>query len=180
VLERDDGEPVLILETLGGATLDALVAMRRRRLPAADLCFLGMHLASALHYLHGEGWLHLDLKPSNVVADRGRAVVIDLSLARRPGRAPRRGYGTRGYLSPEQAAGGPLGPATDVWGAGAVLFAAATGGAPGERPPAVRTLRRGLPRGLAAAIDAALERRPGDRPTVAELADACDAAVGDG
>ena len=48
-----------------------------------------------------------------------------------------------------------------------------------ERAPLVRSLRR-LPTGLAAAIDAALERRPEDRPSVGALADALDAAVGDG
>ncbi|HET8953429.1 MAG TPA: protein kinase [Solirubrobacteraceae bacterium] len=188
VIELEDGQPALILETLGGATLDALVAGAGRRMASADVCFLGMHVCSALHYLHGEGWLHLDLKPGNVIADHGRATVIDLSLARRPGRAPRRGYGTRGYLSPEAARGELLGTPTDVWGAGTVLFHAATGRAPfaedghpmaRERAPRVRALRR-LPAGLAAAIDAALEPRPEDRPPVGALADALDAAVGDG
>jgi serine/threonine protein kinase len=181
-IELDDGEPAVILETLGGATLDALVSASPRRMPAADLCFLGMHVCSALHYLHGAGWLHLDLKPGNVIADRGRATVIDLSLARRPGAAPRRGYGTPGFLSPEAARGELLGTPTDVWGIGAVLFHAATGRAPqpvADRVPRVRSLRR-LPAGLADAIDAALEPRPEDRPAVGALADALDGAVGDG
>lgn len=183
-IELEDGEPAVILETLGGATLDALVSASRRRMPAADVCFLGMHVCSALHYLHGAGWLHLDLKPGNVIADRGRATVIDLSLARRPGAAPRRGYGTRGFLSPEAARGGLLGTPTDVWGAGAVLFFAATGQAPvspeaAGRVARVRSVRR-LPAALAETIDAALAPRPEDRPTVGALADALDGAVGDG
>jgi len=81
-------EPVdaVVLETLGGETLAHLVRRRDRRLSAAELSFLGQHLCSAVGYLHGRGWLHLDLKPSNVVADGGRAKLIDLSIARRPGR----------------------------------------------------------------------------------------------
>jgi len=122
VIELEDGEPAVILETLGGATLDALVAGPARRMPATDLYFLGMHICSALHYLHGQGWIHLDLKPGTI-AERGRATVIDLSLGRRPGRAPRRGYGTRGYLSPEAARGELLGTPTDVWGVGALADA---------------------------------------------------------
>ncbi len=49
--------------------------------------------------------LHLDLKPSNVVAEAGRAKVIDLSLARAPGRLPA-AIGTWCYMAPEQARGG--------------------------------------------------------------------------
>ncbi len=52
--------------------------------------------------------------------------MIDLSLARPPGPAPA-GIGTWCYLAPEQARGGELGPAADVWGIGVVLFEAATG-----------------------------------------------------
>ena len=81
--------------------------------------------ASALQYLHGRGVLHLDVKPSNVIASAGRAVLIDLSLrGRRPLPA---GLGTWCYLAPEQARGDELTAAADVWGLGTVLFEAATG-----------------------------------------------------
>ena len=178
--EMVDG--VVILETLPGETLSRLIRTRSRRLPAADLAWLGLHLCSALHYLHGEGWLHLDLKPSNVVCDGGHAKVIDLSLARRPGPVTA-GVGTAQYLSPEQARGATVGPPADVWGLGAVLFTAATAqrpfgvGTPAEqlrrRAAHVGELRR-LPAPLAAAIDACLEPEAADRPTIAELADALE------
>jgi eukaryotic-like serine/threonine-protein kinase len=128
----DDGRPVVVLETLDGETLSHLVHRlleRDRHLPLADVAVLGLQLASALAYLHHHGWLHLDLKPSNIVATGGQARLLDLSIARRPGRA-RAGNGTFEYLSPEQARGGMLTAAADVWGLGAVLYAVLAGEPP--------------------------------------------------
>src|SRR5690606_12722272 len=102
--------PSLVLGTLRGATLDAVI--EDEPIGLADAAELGMQLASVLGYLHAHDWLHLDVKPSNVVVDHGMAVLIDLSLAGRPG-AGRPGAGTRGYLAPEQARGSGLSPATD-------------------------------------------------------------------
>jgi serine/threonine protein kinase len=117
--------PALILETLTGATLSHIVDNAYRRLPLAEVAHLGLHLCSAMHYLHGHGILHLDLKPSNIVSERGLAKILDLSIARPPGRA-RKGAGTRQYMAPEQVLGGTVSPATDVWGIGATLYEAAT------------------------------------------------------
>src|SRR4051794_285763 len=88
-----------------------------------------MHLCSALHYLHSQGYLHIDVKPSNVIAYNGSAKLLDLSIARPPGRA-KRGVGTRQYMAPEQVRGATLTEATDVWGVGATLYEAATGAMP--------------------------------------------------
>ena len=123
-------------------------------------------------YLHRQGWLHLDLKPTNVIVDCGIVRLFDLSLVRRPGPGKGR-YGTAGWLSPEQERGDAFGAATDAFGVAGVLFAAATRRAPcpwqraGEgggatAPPRVRSLRR-LPGPLAEAIDAGLagDPRPG-------------------
>jgi serine/threonine protein kinase len=186
----DEPVPAVVLETLGGETLSHLVERRTRRLSAAELGFLGQHMGSAIGYLHGHGYLHLDLKPSNVVADGGRAKLIDLSIARRPGRV-RAGLGTWCYLSPEQAAGARVDAAADVWGIGGVLFEAATGAcAFGDdrdeawelpqlhrRADSVLVDRPRLPRAFAEAIDAALEPVPGDRPTLPELVAACVGVV---
>ncbi|MGW3678845.1 serine/threonine-protein kinase [Streptomyces prasinus] len=125
----DSPVPLVVLETLTGETLSHLVHRLRRRLSAADVALLGVQLCSALHYLHGQGLLHLDLKPSNVVVDRGHAKVLDLSIARPPGPAPA-GVGTFRYLAPEQARGGSLSAAADVWGIGITLYEVAAGDAP--------------------------------------------------
>jgi eukaryotic-like serine/threonine-protein kinase len=124
LLETTDG-PVVVLEALPGATLSVILD-KHGRLHARDLGHLGVHLTSAMYYLHGNGYLHLDVKPGNIVAHRGRATLIDMSLARPPGSSSG-GRGTPGYMAPEQIRGGVLGPATDVWGIGAVLYEAATG-----------------------------------------------------
>ena len=182
--ELIEGEPpVLILETLTGETLGHLIERSTRRMAAEDIAFLGMHLCSALHYLHGEGYLHLDLKPSNVVTDYGQAKLLDLSIARPPG-AGKRGVGTRQYMAPEQATGGEVTAATDVFGLGATLYHAATGAMPfpdhdqAERRAApVRRLRPRLPRPIAETIDAALDPDPAARPAVRAVADALDSAL---
>jgi serine/threonine protein kinase len=122
-----DDPPTVVLETLRGATLSALV--EHEPLGLADAAELGCQLASVLGYLHRRDWLHLDLKPDNVVVDHGKAVLIDLSLAGRPG-SGRPGAGTRGYLAPEQASGRGLSPATDVWGLGMTLIDALARTAP--------------------------------------------------
>ena len=129
------GEPLpcVVLETLPGVTLAALID-EGPTLGPSDVGHLGLQLGSALSYLHGNGHLHLDLKPSNVIADSGRAKLIDLSVARAPGPAVG-GIGTWLYMAPEQARGGVLGPAADVWGLGAVLFELVTGEAPFDDDP---------------------------------------------
>lgn len=180
---------VLILETLGGATAEHLIHSRPRRLAVPDVAHLGVQVCSAIGYLHGRGYLHLDLKPSNVIVQGGQAKVIDLSLTRPPGPVPR-GLGSPPYLAPEQARGELAGAATDVWGIGATLYEAATGARPfpgathGTYPqaerhaPSVAESRR-APSAFTELIDACLTPDPAGRPSVSELAEGLDAVIGD-
>jgi eukaryotic-like serine/threonine-protein kinase len=154
----------LIMETLDGETLAHLIERTPGGLPAEEVAWLGIHLASALRYLHNRDLLHLDVKPANVVAEAGRAKLLDLSCARPPG--PGKPGGTWCYLAPEQEKGGELGPPADVWGLGITLYEAATGDEVEGRPPSARG-RIADP--LAAAIDACLEPDPDHRPTLDEL-----------
>jgi serine/threonine protein kinase len=175
-------ELVVVLETLAGDRLDHLLRAGARRMAAVEVAELGVHLCSAVGYLHREGWLHLDLKPGNVIVDLGVAKLLDLSLAQPgPAHGGRPRYGTRGYLSPEQVAGGTFTAATDVFGLGCVLYEAATRQCPGagagwpggaDAPAPIATLRR-LPGGLGKVIDACLSADPADRPQVAEIGRAC-------
>ena len=179
---------VLIMETLDGETVEHMIETAPRRLAIADVAHLGLHLCSAVGYLHGRGYLHLDLKPSNLIVQNGQARMLDLSLSRRPGRL-RRGAGTPPYLSPEQASGGWASAATDAWGIGATLYEAATGQRPfpdarhgrypqiDRRAPSVAGSRR-APKNFSVVVDACLASDPSERPSVGELADELDAVIG--
>jgi serine/threonine protein kinase len=187
LIERPD--PVLVLETIDGETLDHLIQRRRQRLPAVDIAYLGMHLCSAVQFLHRNGIIHMDVKPSNVISDFGQAKLLDLSIARAPQGVPA-GIGTRRYMAPEQVEGGEIGPHTDVWGLGAVLFEAAAGVPPfGETgiqslngsgrwsvSPNVRSRRR-MPTELARAIEGCLEPDAASRLQVKELSRQLDRFV---
>ncbi|MGW1680683.1 serine/threonine-protein kinase [Saccharopolyspora sp. NPDC002376] len=189
IVAAADGSPVLIMETLGGATLDSLLDDGKRKLTVHELGHLGQQLCSAIRYLHDRGYLHLDLKPGNIIAEFGRARVLDLGLARPPG--PRRGgAGTPRCMAPEQARGGLVGPPADAWGIGLVLYESATGIQPFDVPepdeypqltttaPPVRSARR-LPKPLADSIDGCLHPQPDQRPTLQRLHELLTEATGD-
>jgi serine/threonine protein kinase len=158
--------PAVVLETLPGATLAAIVD--DGRLGVADIALLGRQVVSVLGYLHRQGWLHLDVKPDNIVVQEGRAVLIDLGLASRPGRVER-SLGTDGYAAPEQDAGGTVSEATDVWGLAATLFECATGDAPGRSPDLSR-----VPTLLRPVLASCLLPEPMRRPPIVELGDRLD------
>jgi serine/threonine protein kinase len=178
--------PVVILETLGGETLGHLIERRRRRLSLRELSYLGLHVASAVRYLHRRGILHLDLKPENIVCHEARATVIDLSIARRPGWS-RRARGTRAFMAPEQFGHGRLSAATDVWGIGAVLYTAASGVLPFVAPPPGADERtaptlashRRLPTEFIELVDACLRPRAALRPELGEALTTLRATAGE-
>jgi len=166
-------QTMIVLETLTGLTLDALLDELPRRLPLHDVLGLGVQLCSAVGYLHRQGVLHLDVKPGNIVCpETGQIKLIDLSLARPPGHV-RAGLGTRGYRPPEQEEGGEVTAAADVWAIGAVLFEAAAGRPYSEPAADLRTVRR-LPAAFADVVAASLDPEPPARPAIAALADALD------
>jgi eukaryotic-like serine/threonine-protein kinase len=197
----EEPAPMVVLETLDGETLEHMFEAREDRLSAAEVAHLGLHLGSAIRYLHRHDRVHLDLKPGNVIAECGRAKLIDLSVARPAGPADGR-IGTFYYMAPEQVRGGELGPPADVWGIGAVLFEAATGEPAFDDPddvgedtlateeprpnesfdesefPQLHTRAARVddlaaqPRELADLIAACLEPQPSLRPTVPELLEA--------
>ena len=171
--------PAVVMETLTGATLGALID--DSPISPVDAALLGRQVASALSYLHGRGWLHLDVKPSNVVVQAGRAVLIDLSLVTRPG-VGRPHAGTDGYLAPEQVTGRDLSTASDVFGLGVTLGEALTGELPygeedrwarGSSPRRTRwAFRRRLvatPAPLAELVLACIDPDPAHRATLADV-----------
>ena len=183
----EEPRPAVVMETLTGSTLAALID--ESPLSPVDTALLGRQLASALNYLHNRHWLHLDVKPSNVVVQSGRAILIDLSLATPPGDG-RPDAGTYGYLAPEQVTGRDLSPATDVFGLGVTLAEALTGDLPygeeerwaGGMSPRRTTwsFRRHLtkaPAPLAELIVACIDPDPARRPTLTALRAALDSVA---
>jgi serine/threonine protein kinase len=168
-----------VLEHLDGPTLDELLS-RDGPLALEQLLPLGLHVASALHYLAAEGVVHLDVKPSNIVMG-GPPRVIDFSVARTAAEAAtiRSPIGTDAYMAPEQCApDGRLGPAADVFGLAATLYTGLTGFRPfpscDERFPqltqAAQPLPRRTPRALADLVLAGLDPDPATRPSAREFA----------
>ncbi|MGH2957752.1 MAG: serine/threonine-protein kinase [Solirubrobacterales bacterium] len=188
----DGPHPHLLIEHLEGPSLRRLIR-RGGPLPLQQLLPLALHVAGALHYLEGEGLVHLDVKPDNLIMSVPPRL-IDLSIARSIERAGglRRAVGTDAYMSPEQAdpeeRRGRIGPPADVWGLGATLFHAASGSKPFPREKGDRDSEQPevrfpqlvqdpidppphLPAGLVELIDSVLEREPAGRPTAAQVAE---------
>jgi serine/threonine protein kinase len=187
--------PHLLLEHVEGPTLERLVR-REGTLAVEQLLPLALHLVSALHFVAASGFVHLDVKPGNVVMS-GPPRLIDLSIARTVAEAGRlrSAIGTDAYMAPEQCAPGagvPIGPPADVWAAGATLFHAAAGRVPFPRQrgagPEARArfpqldsdpepLPPGLPARFASLVLEMLARDPAARPTPREAAEALEPLV---
>jgi serine/threonine protein kinase len=178
--------PHLVLEHLDGPTLDELL-QRHGALALEQLLPLGLHVASALHYMAAEGVVHLDVKPSNIVMG-GPPRLIDLSVARTFDEAARlrSPIGTDAYMAPEQCEpDGRLGAPADIFGLAATLYTALTGTRPfppcEDRFPQLISkpvpLPRRTPRALAGVVLAGLDPDPAARPAAAELATALEPLV---
>ena len=183
-----DGErSILVWELVDGDSLDKLAG----GLGDGDVAAVGVELLDALACAHGQGIVHRDVKPQNVMLDAdGHVKVMDFGIARlmdadtltRDGDV----IGTVAYMSPEQAAGRRVGPPSDVYSAGMVLYELLAGENPlrGATPaetlsnvaagrlPSLAALRPDLPQGLVGLIDDACAPRPAERPTAQELSEA--------
>src|SRR5436305_4142462 len=177
-----DGQQFIVFEFIDGENLKELVE-RNGPLPVRRAVELALAVADGLAFAHQHGLVHRDVKPQNVLLNGdGEAKVTDFGIARsldvehgvtQTGTV----VGTSNYLSPEQASGKPVTPATDVYSLGVVMFELLTAEVPfpGENfvavamkhindpPPDLRELRPDVPLRLVAAIERALEKDPADR-----------------
>ena len=132
--------PHLLIEHVEGPSLHDLLS-RHGPLALEQLLPPAVQVAGALHFVASRGYVHLDVKPGNVIMGAPPRL-IDLSVARSLGRAARlRGIvGTDAYMAPEQcdpeAMPGRIGSPADVWGLGATLHHALSGERPFPRPKA--------------------------------------------
>jgi eukaryotic-like serine/threonine-protein kinase len=187
--------PHVVLEHIDGPRLSSLI---RRHGPLQEQQYLplAIEVASALHYLRHIGYVHLDVKPSNIIMG-APARLIDLSVARPVADAAQLDHpiGTDPYMAPEQCEPprtGIPGPAADVWGLGATLFEAIAGYKAFDRAPegassleqrfpqvveAPYELPDRVPDDVAKVVYACLEPDPADRPLPHELAEALQPAL---
>lgn len=133
---EDEGQPYFVMTYIEGTTLALRLA--DAPLSPAEGARLLTRVCRAVHYAHSQGILHRDLKPSNILIDlEGQPYVSDFGLAKQfdsEAGLTESGaiLGTPSYMAPEQASKGrgPVGPASDVYGLGAILYQMLTGKAP--------------------------------------------------
>jgi len=181
VLEQD-GRPWIVMELVDGRSLAELVDQEGPLAPR-DAAGIGVKVLDALTAGHRAGVLHRDVKPANVLLERGtgRVVLTDFGIATFEGDSAltRTGdlIGSPDYLPPERVHGGRPGPESDLWALGATLWAAVEGRSPFRRDSPVSTLaavlseplpepeRAGV---LAPVLRALLAKEPPQRPPAAQ------------
>lgn len=204
-IAEHEGRPVIVMELVDGPSLDD-VLRDHGTLDPAEAADIGAKVLEALAAAHRAGVLHRDVKPGNILLERGgRVVLTDFGIAavEEPGdgaatHLTRSGelVGSLDYLAPERARGEDPGPPSDVWSLGATLYAAVEGGSPFRRTSTWSTLTaivaEPLPEArnagpLEPALHALLEKDPAQRPDAAaaavllrQVADGAPGAAGGG
>ena len=162
---------------------------REKQLPVDEAVRIATAVAGALQTAHEQGIIHRDIKPANILLSRGEPLIADFGIALAVGAAGGSrltetglSMGTPYYMSPEQATGDQhVGPSTDTYALGAVLYEMLTGDPPymgstaqavlgqiiaGETASATKK-RASVPENVDAALRCALEKLPADRFTSA-------------
>ncbi len=148
VLDADEHEtePYLVLELVDGPTLASLLTGSK---PLDDdrTTRFATDLADALAYVHSQGVVHRDVKPSNILIDEhDRARLADFGIARLTEAthltAPATAIGTAAYMAPEQVEGAEVGPPADLYALGLVLLECLTGEQSFDGPPNEAALAR--------------------------------------
>jgi eukaryotic-like serine/threonine-protein kinase len=184
----EDGRYYIAMEHVPGGSLKDLI-LRRGPLGSAEAARLASQVAEALHAAHARGIVHRDIKPQNVLLDEaGDAKVADFGIALAASRSSISGtnllFGTPSYMSPEQAMGERVGPESDLYSLGVVLYEMLTGTVPFAaegalatamkhiiEPPLSPTKRNpSVPEATDALVMGLLTKDPEDRyPSAAQL-----------
>jgi nucleotide-binding universal stress UspA family protein len=149
VKSGDFSNPYIVMEFIAGTSLKA--RLDETPLPAAEVAAIGAKIAVALHDLHTQHVIHLDLKPSNVILrDDGEAVLIDFGLSRHdqlPDLIAEEfddPVGTGPYVAPEQVLRERGDPRSDIFALGVILYFLATGERPFGEPQRAAEWKRRL------------------------------------
>ena len=175
-----------VMPYIEGESLRARLT-RQGQLPLDEAVRLSREISSALSHAHQHGLVHRDVKPENILLADGIALVADFGIARStaPGvgertqamTVPGGVLGTPLYMSPEQACGEAVGPASDIYSLACVVFEMLAGRPPFEAsssesvirmhltaaPGKLDALRPSIPAGVARVLERALAKKPGDR-----------------
>ena len=132
--QTEDGDRFIVMEYVPGGTLKDHLD-EKGSLPSGEAASVALQVARALAAAHERGVIHRDIKPQNVLLTAsGEAKVADFGIARAAGSATLTGTGlgpgTARYISPEQAKGEPIGPSSDLYSLGVVLYEMLTGSVP--------------------------------------------------
>jgi eukaryotic-like serine/threonine-protein kinase len=175
-----EGRPYIAMEYLQGRTLKQLI-QKDGPLPPERAIAMAMQVLAGLRYAHEHGVVHRDVKPHNVlVGDDGRIKVTDFGIAHAGDpQMTEVGsiVGTAQYLSPEQARGRAVGPQTDIYSLGVVLYEMLAGRVPFEgdssvaiamqhvsdEPPPLRALAPDVPESLALVVAHSMLKDPAQR-----------------
>ncbi|THF84876.1 serine/threonine protein kinase [Deinococcus sp. KSM4-11] len=186
--DPDTGRPFFTMPLMTGGPVTALGPLEDAPLPLAQYLTAAAFSARALHFIHAQGITHRDLTPGNVLLDdAGLPRIMDfglVALTEHTRHLTRSGVtlGTPTYMAPEQARGVGVGPRSDLYALGAVLYRVACGVPPFvgdsdqsvmyqhvyERVPDPRDLNPAVPDAIARVLLALLAKRPEDRPESGE------------
>ncbi|MFJ6048304.1 protein kinase [Streptomyces sp. NPDC092307] len=140
----EDGRPWIVMELIEGPSLAEFIRENGPLTPhrAAEV---GLAVLDVLRAAHGQGILHRDVKPSNVlIAGNGRVVLTDFGIAQVEGDPSVTStgmlVGAPSYISPERARGHKPGPPADMWSLGGLLYASVEGVPPYDKGSALATL----------------------------------------
>jgi serine/threonine-protein kinase len=175
-----EGQPYIVMALASGRTLREKLGSDG--LPFEEVREIATQVARGLAEAHGKRVVHRDIKPENLmVTDQGAAPlkvkILDFGIAKSDDlgiTGEGRAVGTVSYMSPEQIQGDTVGPSTDVWAFGAVLYEMITGRHPFEaerqleaqwsivnvEPTALKDLRPGVPEDLEAVVHRCLAKDP--------------------
>jgi serine/threonine-protein kinase len=177
---RKGGNAYIVMEYVDGVDL-ARVLRETGRLPLHLALPIAHQVCLALEHAHRRGLVHRDVKPSNVmISTEGRVKLMDFGIAHKRAETltqPGSFLGTPAYMSPEQVMGGPVGPTSDVFSFGIVLYELLSGtrpfvedasGSVGQKIAEGRYVdpRRAapaMPRGVARVIRTSLATKPDRR-----------------